>query len=167
MLLLQIKSLWSSIFPPMMTVAAARKLIEDMAIQSIALVTEAEANLESERDRIRCILTAEREANLATLSTMIEKESAVGIIERSIRVHAEETEALLDARLSHLNAENKAALDDLNAAIHHLRATFSKTLLLASTRGSAIVAEAPGLSPVDRRALLEVFSQMHAGTIAA
>lgn len=167
MLLLQLKSLWSAMFPPTMTVAAARKLIEEMAHQSIALVTEAEADLEAERERIRCVLTAEREAHLAKLSTMIEKESAVQIIERSMRAYADETEVALDARLCHLNVENKAALDDLNAAVHHLRDTFSNTLLLAATRGSAIVAEAPGLSPADRRGLLEVFRQMHASTVVA
>ena len=167
MLLKQFKSLWSAIFPPMMTVAASRKLIEDMARKSIALLSEGSEALESERDSIHAVLTSERAAHIAKLGTMIEKDSALEIINRSMRAHAEETESLLDIRLKHLQSENAAALDDLNVTMRHARAEFTRAILLASTRGSAIVAEAPGLTPADRRALLEVFRAMHAGAVSA
>ena len=165
--ILKLKSLWSAMFPPMISVAAAHKHIKDMAAQMIALATQTSVDLELERARIIAVLTSEREAHLTKLDTMIEKDSALEIINRSMRDHAEETEALLDLRLKHLQAENDATLDDLSATIRQARADFSKALLVASTRGSAIVAEAPGLSPADRRSLLDVFRQMHASSAFA
>lgn len=167
MILLYVKALWSAAFPPMVPLARIEEIVDKMTAELTALAKTADDELEAERERIRGILATEREAHIAQLSTMIDKEWAVEIIERTMRTHADESEALVDLRLGALQDENDATLDDLNLTIRQARVSFEQTLLVAATRGSAIVAEAPGLSPADRRSLLDVFRQMHAGAVKA